>query len=292
MLVALLPLAGCVLVWLLLRSPAPMFVIHRNIEFARVGDRALLLDLYLPSDRDQPPAVILWIHGGGWRYGDRTHCPLRFLASEGYAIASIDYRLSTEAFFPAQIHDCKASVRWLRAQADKYRIDASSIVAAGESAGAHLALLLGTTSGVASMDGTVGTHTNEATQVAAVIDFFGSSNLVAYEGAAVGDSDEVIAQLLGGPLADRLEQAQQASPIFWLTALAAPTLVLHAESDPVVPIAQSRAFVDLCREKKVSTKEYWLTGVAAEKAHHTGPFLDEQGKGLIRAFLKEYVLDR
>ena len=88
--------------------------VRRDLEYARVGERQLLLDLYLPKDAEKPAPVVMWIHGGGWRNGDKRRCPVRHLAGQGYAVVSVDYRLSDEAAFPAQIHDCKAAVRWIR----------------------------------------------------------------------------------------------------------------------------------------------------------------------------------
>ena len=88
---------------------------HFDLEYARVGSRPLLLDLYLPDDGGIPLPVILWIHGGAWREGNKDHPRALPLVREGYAVASVEYRLSQEAIFPAQMHDCKAAVRWLRA---------------------------------------------------------------------------------------------------------------------------------------------------------------------------------
>lgn len=281
--------AGFVAWWKFLREPTPIFRIHRDIEYARIGERSLLLDLYLPTDRSVPPPVILWLHGGGWRYGDKNHCPLRFLASEGYAIAAIEYRLTPEAPFPAQIHDCKAAVRWLRAKASEYRIDASRLVAAGESSGGHLALLLGTTADEAAMEGNVGEHKAMPTAVSAVIDFFGSSDLTAYAGAPTDGSDEVFTLLLGGPIAERLELAKQASPITWVSPGDAPVLVLHDEEDTVVPIAQSRKLVEHYQAKNIEVQWHWVATFKPE--HNTAPFLDAAGKDRLRAFLRKHLGD-
>ncbi len=118
-----------------------------DLEFAAPNGKPLLLDLYLPVGVDKPLPVIVWLHGGGWRIGDRKLGPdfrVRF-AERGYAMASIEYRLSGEALFPAQIHDVKAAIRWLRSVANEYGLDSGHIGLWRSSAGGHLAALAGTT---------------------------------------------------------------------------------------------------------------------------------------------------
>jgi acetyl esterase/lipase len=124
-----------------------------DLEYARAGDKALLLDLYLPQTGPGLPTghgpwpTIVWIHGGAWRMGSKDNPHAARQAQRGYAVASIGYRLSQEATFPAQIHDCKAAVRWLRAHAKQYNLDPARFAAWGASAGGHLAALLGTSGG-------------------------------------------------------------------------------------------------------------------------------------------------
>ena len=122
--------------------------IHRNLVFAKVDGQELTLDLYVPDGASAAkPKLVVWIHGGGWRGGSKNKPPLRKLSDCGYAVASISYRFTDQAIFPAQIHDCKGAVRWLRAHADEYGYAADWIAVAGSSAGGHLALLLGVSSG-------------------------------------------------------------------------------------------------------------------------------------------------
>ena len=149
--------------------------INRDIEYARVGDTALLLDLYVPAHAPSPP-VIVWVHGGAWRSGSKAGVPLQSLASR-YAIASVDYRLSPVAKFPAQAHDLKAAIRFLRAKAGEYKINAERIAIAGSSAGGHLAALVGVTNGVKELEGDVGQHRDQSSDVQAIVDFFGPANL-------------------------------------------------------------------------------------------------------------------
>lgn len=116
----------------------------RDLEYARVGEKKLLLDLYLPEKAESPLPVIVGIHGGGWANGNKAGGQGSWLARHGYAVAVINYRFSGEAIFPAQIEDCKAAVRWLRAHARKYNLDPERFGATGHSAGGHLTSLLAT----------------------------------------------------------------------------------------------------------------------------------------------------
>ncbi len=128
---------------------------HMNLTYARYGDREMQLDLYRPKERGEPLPVIVCIHGGGWKQGQRQAmtATAQALAAKGYVAVTISYRLRDEAIFPAAIQDCKAAVRWLRANADKYGIDKAHIGATGLSAGGHLAALLATSAGVKELEG-------------------------------------------------------------------------------------------------------------------------------------------
>src|SRR2546427_8684591 len=134
----------------------PGVKVMRNLEYGRGSGRAMLLDLYLPEKSDQPLPLITWIHGGAWLGGSKDGgSPALQFTTHGYAVAHVGYRLSPEAKFPAQINDCKAAVRWLRANAKKYQLDPDKFVAWGSSAGGHLAALVGTTGGVKELEGGV-----------------------------------------------------------------------------------------------------------------------------------------
>src|SRR5215475_12014047 len=128
----------------------------KDLEYGHGSGRAMHLDLYIPEKSDKPLPLIIWIHGGAWMAGskDNPSPALRFL-KDGYAVAQVGYRFSQEATFPAQIQDCKAAVRWLRANAEKYNLDSNKFIAWGASAGGHLVALLGVTGGVADLEGTV-----------------------------------------------------------------------------------------------------------------------------------------
>ncbi len=156
----------------------------KDLEYGKASGRAMLLDLYLPEKGDKPVPLIIWIHGGAWMGGskDGSGPALRFTAN-GYAVAHIGYRLSQEAKFPAQIYDCKAAVRWLRANATKYNLDPNKFVAWGSSAGGHLVTLLGTSGGVAELEGN-DNDLKESSRVQAVVDWFGPTDFL-----RIGDAE-------------------------------------------------------------------------------------------------------
>jgi acetyl esterase/lipase len=192
---------------------------------------------------NKPMPLIVWIHGGAWLSGskDNPSPALRFTA-DGYAVAHVGYRLSQEAKFPAQIHDCKAAVRWLRANAPKYNLDANTSAAWGGSAGGHLVALLGTSSGVADLEGSVN-DLKESSRVQAVVDWFGPTDFLRI-GSAESDlqhnaPDSPESKLIGGPLLDNKDKAAKASPISYVSKEAPPFLIMHGDRDRTVPFNQS-----------------------------------------------------
>ncbi len=222
----------------------------RDIPYAEGGTKAQMLDLYIPEQGAAPFPVIVWIHGGGWMQGNRFPAPGAWLSAHGYAVAAISYRFSTEAIFPAQIHDCKGAIRWLRANASRYPLDGRRIGALGESAGGHLAALLGTSGGVEELEGDVGGNREQSSRVQAVCNCFGPADLT----PLVSDADpyrtlhpqsrafakRTIEQLLGAD-GDWRTRAKSASVATYITPDDPPFLIVHGDQDPLVPIEQSRA---------------------------------------------------
>jgi len=231
----------------------------KDMEYTRyqVGgeERKLLLDLYLPTNQgSQPFPLLIFIHGGGWMFGDKSTCPGDIVASRGYAMASINYRLSGEAIFPAQIHDVKAAVRWLRANAGRYNIDPDHFGAWGDSAGGHLSALLGTSAEVSELEG--GLENREvSSEIQAVCDWYGPTDFAQVPPASSGDPwleyTLVTTQLLGGPVSERPELAELANPITHVDPSDPPFLIVHGEMDDSVPIEQSQLLADALHENGV-----------------------------------------
>jgi acetyl esterase/lipase len=213
----------------------------RNLEYQRIGDKPSLLDLYLPGLRHSSLPLIIWIHGGGWRAGSKERTPAAVMASHGYAVASINYRLSGEAVFPAQIQDCKAAVRWLRANAVNYGLDPARFGAWGTSAGGHLAALLGTTGEVEPWGSS--DNLRVSSRVQAVCDFFGPTDFLRLNAPGNRiqheEADSPASRLLGAPIRQIPDKVAEANPITYVSPKTPPFLIVHGDSDRTVPLSQS-----------------------------------------------------
>ena len=220
-----------------------------DIEYARVDSISLRLDLYLPTPVPaRPVPLVVWIHGGGWMSGSKEDCPAPSVLGDDYAVASIDYRFSQTAPFPAQLDDCKAAIRWLRANAGGYGYDPDRIGVWGASAGGHLAALLGTTGEEPESEGNVGQDLGISSRVQAVCDFCGPTDLTAVVDQLLA-MDELaavflVSDLLGGPLDEKTDLARWASPIAHVDSGDPPFLIVHGEEDEIVPVAQATSFYE------------------------------------------------
>jgi len=217
-----------------------------DIPYVAGGSERQMLDLYLPATGTNWP-LIVWIHGGGWTEGSKAKPPgLRFL-NHGFALASINYRFSQNAIFPAQLLDCKAAVRWLRAHASTYGLDPGRIGVWGASAGGHLVALLGTTGGIKEFD--TGENLGVSSRVQAVCDWFGPTDFTGFLDHDTADTP--VARLLGGLISKNLELAQRANPIHYITKDDPPFLIMHGDKDPVVPLEQSQLLADALKKAGV-----------------------------------------
>ena len=210
-----------------------------NIEYGKVGERSLLLDIYKPKHLTKPVPGLIFIHGGGWSGGDKEVYRLHAsrYAQRGYVAVSIAYRLSGEAPFPAAVEDAKCAVRWMRSQGKCYGIDPDNIAVLGGSAGGHLAMMVGYSSDVPELEGDGG-HRQVSSKPQVVVNLYGPSDLT----APIAQGSDVVHRFLGGKTyAEDPELYKKASPIFYLTGDDPPTLILHGTLDEVVPIAQSDA---------------------------------------------------
>lgn len=260
----------------------------RDVEYARVGDLRLALDLHLPA-RPGRPKLIVWVHGGAWRSGSRESMPLGALVEHGYAVASVDYRLTPVAPFPAQVHDIKAAVRYLRANQDKLGVDASRVAIAGDSAGGHLAALVGVSSGVAELEGEVGEHRDQSSAVQAIVNFFGPTNLTTILEQStphgLGVRVPALQLLLGGQPEDKPELARLASPVEHVDASDPPLLLVHGDQDPQVPINQSHELAGRYEALELPVKFEVVHGAA----HGGEAFFDERRMKLVAEFLDRHL---
>lgn len=269
------------------QSPLPEgTTVHRDQAYVPSGHERQKLDLYLPKGRTNLPLIIN-IHGGAFRAGSKeTGVPLGYL-KEGFAIASINYRLSQHALFPAQIHDCKTAVRWLRAHAAEYRLDPKRFAAMGSSAGGHLAAMLGTTGDTKGFD--VGANLDQSSRVQAVVDYFGPTDFLQMDAHRLANGmvhdtpDSPESQLIGGPIQENKEKTAKANPISYVTLEDPPFLICHGDADPLVPHHQS-----LLLEAALKTAGVPVTFHTVKGGGHGG-FKDPKVPELTREFLAKHL---
>ena len=246
-------------------SPPPQgHKAHRDLAYVENGHERQKLDLYLPEKSAGPLPLIIWIHGGGWQNGSKENCPpLRDgYVGRGYAVASINYRLSGHATFPAQIEDCKAAVRWLRAHAKEYGLDPERFGAWGSSAGGHLVSLLGTSGDAKIFD--VGAHLGLSSRVQAVCDYYGPTDFTVfittpgYASHAAATSPE--SKLLGGAVKENPEKAARANPVTYVSKDDPAFLIVHGDKDATVPINQSQLLYEALKKAGVNVHFHTIKG--------------------------------
>ena len=244
-------------------QPPEGFVAHRNLVYATVDGRDLRLDLYVPAAKPADPMpLVVWVHGGGWRGGSKEALgrPGPILEHGGYILASVEYRLSGEAIFPAAIADCKAAVRWLRANAAKYGIDPARLAVWGSSAGGHLVALLGTAWEVREWDAMHPQHQDVSSKPTVVCNWFGPTDFLRmndFEGRIDHDAaDSPESRFVGGPIQDHPDNARAANPITYVTADDPPMLLMHGEKDLSVPFNQSELLHAALEKAGVESRLY------------------------------------
>jgi acetyl esterase/lipase len=258
----------------------------RNVKFAQIGERNLEADLYLPGKKLRPP-VIVWIHGGAWRGGSKNAIPLAKLADDGHAIFSVDYRLSTEAKFPAQIHDIKAAIRFLRAHGEEWHLPTAQIVVAGDSAGGHLAALAGVSNGMAELEGKVGECLTQSSDVQGIISFYGAANLttILKQSTPHGLSVRIPALelLLGGPPETVPALARLASPVYQVDSHDPPLLLFHGDQDEQMPVNQALELFGAYKKAKAPVQLEIVHGAG----HGGSMFYDDERMQIVRTFLSQ-----
>lgn len=260
----------------------------RDVEFGKGGERALKIDiLRLKQAPAGPMPVLVYIHGGAWRAGSKNDMPglCIALAREGYLCASVEYRLSQEAVFPAQIEDCKCAIRFLRAQAKEYRINPDRIGVWGHSAGGHLVALLGTTGDVKELEGKGGWQ-DQSSRVQAVVDCFGPTDLT-----QMGDGPQIAhnapespeSLLIGGSVLENKDKAAKANPITYVSKDDPPFLIMHGDKDPLVPLSQSEILLEALKKAGVDAALHVVKGAGHGFG---GREIDEMTKAFFDKHLK------
>lgn len=264
--------------------PVPGGVVEtKDIEYGRVGDRALLLDLYRPEKMEGPAPGLIFIHGGGWYAGDKRdykYYTVRF-AERGFVVATIGYRYSDEAPFPGCVEDAKCAVRWMRAHAEELNIDPQRIAAIGGSAGGHLSMMAGYSSDVPELEGTGG-HAEFSSRPDLVVNLY-------------GPTDATVPELRDNPIGYRFlrktyeedpELYRRLSPLYYVDPSDPPTLVIHGTVDSIVPVEQA----DLLVEKFIETGvPHWYARL--DGLPHTMdiiPEVNEHVQWLMLAFFETY----
>ncbi|HEY8667070.1 MAG TPA: alpha/beta hydrolase [Tepidisphaeraceae bacterium] len=259
-----------------------------NVEYGNVDGRPLVMDILRPKESPSTPRpMLLFIHGGGWYGGEMlwAHLVLLPFVKAGYVTASVGYRLSDEAKFPAAIQDCKCAVRFARAHAKELQIDPARIGAWGSSAGGHLVALLGLSSGVPELEGHGGWK-EFSSDVAAVCDFCGPGDLSTWKTVHPECSqeliDDMVRRFLGQTADEDPQAAAKASPVTYVKRDAPPFLIVHGTDDRAVDFQQSQQLYAVMQEAGCDVRLHPIVG-----AGHAfgGPEID----GLVRSFFDDHL---
>lgn len=271
-------------------SPSPVANLVRariDVPYATTSVNQKL-DLFLPPTGAGPFPLVVWIHGGAWTYGDKllsAGAPQLDLLARGYAVASINYRFSSEAQFPAQIDDLKASVRFLRGHATEYGLDKNRLALWGSSAGGYLAALAGTSGGIAALEDMSQGYAGESSRVQAVIDWFGPIDFLQldaeaaadgcppYGGSGYNSASSPVSALIGAPITQRPDLVLAANPITYISADDPPFFIQHGTNDCSVAPQQSQLLYDALTPV-VGTSRVTLQYLADG---HGGPLFDAAG---------------
>lgn len=275
------------LAWPLAQADAVEVISQRDIPYATVAGQTLGLDLHLPAGIKQPPLVI-YVHGGAWNAGNKTAYPA-FLVESGFAVASLDFRSTDVAPFPANVHDIKAAIRFLRAKSRVYGYRADRIAITGASSGGHLAALVGVSGGAPLLEGDEGDYPRESSDVQAIVSWFGASNLTTILAQSTPFGVEVrepaLKRLLGDLPDKRPEVARLASPVFHVDAKDPPLLMLHGDQDRQMPINQLHELDGAYAKAGLRSETLVLHGVG----HDGGPFFQGAPAARVVAFLKRTI---
>ena len=242
-----------------------------NVPYVENGSPNQVLDIYLPEQAsDKPLPLMIWIHGGAWMAGSQANPPVLFLLSKGFAVASIQYRFSSQARWPAQAYDCKAAIRFLRANAGTYNVDPNRFAVGGDSAGGHLAAFVGASGDAKEMEGELGSP-GVSSRVQAVVDWFGPTDLTLMAQQSSPRSalqhnapNSPESRLVGGPIQENKELAKTANPLTYIDKDDPPFLIMHGDNDQTVPLGQSEILADALKKAGVDVTFKVLPGAGHE----------------------------
>jgi acetyl esterase/lipase len=258
-----------------------------DLVYATVDGKALGLDLHLPAGVAHPP-LLVFVHGGAWTTGSKTQYPT-FLMQRGFAVASVDFRSSNDAPFPADVFDIKAAIRYLRAQAAMYGYRTDRIAIVGASSGAHLAQLVGLTNGAAALEGTEGDYRTESSSIQAIVSYFGASDLTTLlaQSTPVGLAvrEPALKRLLGAAPDQVPDLAKLASPIFHVDGKAPPIMLLHGDQDTQMPLNQVYEMQWAYEQAGLHAEVLILHGVD----HDAVPFFRDAPVDRVVKFLKHAI---
>ena len=258
-----------------------------DLVYASVNGKSLSLDLHLPARVAHPP-LLIFVHGGAWTTGSRTQYPT-FLLERGFTVASLDFRSSNEAPFPADVFDIKAGIRYLRAKAELYGYRKDRIAIVGASSGGHLAALVGVTGGLPALEGTEGDFPQESSSIQAIVSYFGASDLTTILAqstpAGLAVREPALKRLLGASPEQVPQLARLASPIFQVTPQAPPILLLHGDQDTQMPLNQAYEMQWAYEQAGLHAQMLILHGVD----HDAGPFFRDAPVERVAKFLKDHI---
>ncbi|MDP6634941.1 MAG: alpha/beta hydrolase fold domain-containing protein [Phycisphaerae bacterium] len=266
----------------------------RDISYAANDNPRQTLDLFLPKTRksDKPLPLVVFIHGGAWRAGNKSggmRMVAPFVESGQYAGASIGYRLSKEAIWPAQIHDCKAAIRHLKANAKKHNLNPDRIAVWGTSAGGHLAAMLGVSGDVKELEGKIGKNLKFDSRITCVVNWFGPTDMLTigkYPSRLKHDApDSPEAKLLGGAIHKNKAAARNASPVTHVSKGDAPVLTMHGTKDQTVPFNQGERIHETL--SKAGVPSIFIKMIDA--GH--GGFKQPETQERVKAFLGKHLRD-
>jgi acetyl esterase/lipase len=262
-------------------------IVHRNLAYVTKGRTRQKLDLYIPKGAEKAPLMIL-VHGGAFVEGDKSEEDAAAFVTLGYAVASLNYRYSSDAIFPAQVEDVKAAVRWLRANAGKFGYDPERFGARGSSAGGYLVTMLGVTGGTTKFD--VGENLDVSSRVQAVADRYGPTDFLQMDAHRLvpgGDThdtpDSPESRLIGGSITAHPDRVAAANPINYISSDCPPFIIVHGDSDALVPHQQSEILAAALERAGVPVTLYTVKG-----GGHGG-FDDRNAEAVVREFFARYL---